>query len=222
MNLGTSKRIALTVGAAALCIGIGAPALACPPNPSSISAVQNAAAHKPKVSEADALAHQQAWVDSFVAHAQAVLDKVAAKVAADPDLTAAKKTAISTKLVQAEGVLATLKEKADAATTLDALHDAVRDAIMTWRSDLAAATAMRMHKKNQSEHHKDARALLAAAIKARHDRAGVDAAAVQHARDLAARFGHGDFRGYHWGGGWNGNGHRFHHHGGFGGHRHHG
>lgn len=223
MNLATSKRIALTVGAAALCIGIGAPALACPPNPSSISAVQNAAAHKPKITEAEALARQQAWVDSFVAHAQAVLDKVAAKVAADPDLTAAKKTAISAKLVQAQGVLATLKEKADAATTLDALHDAVRDAIMTWRSDLAAATAMRMHKENQSEHHKDTRALLAAAVKARHEHARFDAAAVQHARDVAARFGrNGDFRGYHWG---RSNGHRFHNHhhgGGFGGHHQHG
>jgi hypothetical protein len=187
--------------------------------------VQNVAAHKPKMTEAEALARQQAWVDSFVAHAQAVLDKVAAKVAADPDLTSAKKTAISAKLVQAEGVLATLKEKADSATTLDALHDAVRDAIMTWRSDLAAAAAMRAHK---VEHHKDARALLAAAIKARHDHGRFDAAAVQHARDVAARFGRdgrfGDFRGNHWGGGWNG--HRFHHHlhhgGGVGGHHHHG
>jgi vancomycin resistance protein YoaR len=207
-----SKRIAITTGVAALCIAVGAPAVACPPAPSSAIAADSVSAHKTASTPAEILARQQAWIDNFVDSAQAHLDAVAAKVAADPDISATKKVAIDAKLMQAEAALASLKAKADAATTLDELHSVVRDAILAWRSSLAIRLPARVHHKAvQRAVHRDTSS-------------AIDAAAVQRARSVIVHSGYHGYFGRHrgdWGSGWRG--YWQHHRGGagFGGYHHH-
>lgn len=114
-------RIAVLSTAAAVCLGTAVPA--------SAHELGGTAGSGSKTSSAPTLAQEQAWIDSFIAKRQQQLAAFAAKLAADPKLTDAQKADFAAKIAKQQTALSNLKSAVDAATSTDALHQALRSAM---------------------------------------------------------------------------------------------
>ena len=108
--------------AAALCLGTAVPASA---HSLGSSSDRDAA----KTTSAPTVAQLQAWVDSFIAKRQQQLSAFASKIAADPKLTDAQQADFAAKLAKQQSVLSNLKNAVDSASTVEAVHQAIRSAM---------------------------------------------------------------------------------------------
>ena len=126
MNTNRLTRIAVTSGAAVLCFGVAAPAVAhtgAGATGKDGSTVQQL--------PTPTLQQEQAWIDSFVAHRTAWLDHLSAVVGADNYLSDAQKTTMLDGIAKAKDALAALKSAVDAATSTDQVHQIVSQALAT-------------------------------------------------------------------------------------------
>jgi hypothetical protein len=120
-------KIAITSGAAVLCLGVAAPsvAYACAGTDNAVHPATAAAAQF----SAPTLQQEQAWIDSFVSHRTAWLDHLSAVVSADPNLTADQQSAALASIAKAKTALTDLKSAVDAATSTAQVHDIVKAAL---------------------------------------------------------------------------------------------
>lgn len=122
MRNASLTRIAVLSTAAALCLGTAVPASA---HSLGSSSDRDAA----KTTSAPTVAQLQAWVDSFIAKRQQQLSAFASKIAADPKLTDAQQADFAAKLAKQQSVLSNLKNAVDSASTVEAVHQAIRSAM---------------------------------------------------------------------------------------------
>jgi hypothetical protein len=137
MNTARVTRFAVTGGAAALCFGVAAPAVACTVGgtgaaPASAQTRQIAAQR----ATPPTLAQEQAWIDGLVAHRTAWLDRVADLVSGNSNLTADQQSAALAWIARAKAQLAQLQSQVDAATSTAQVHDILaaqaRDLVGGW------------------------------------------------------------------------------------------
>lgn len=113
-------RIAVLSTAAAVCLGIAVPASAHELGGTAGSGTRTSA---------PTLAQEQAWIDGFIAKRQQQLTDFAAKIAADSKLTDAQKADFAAKIAKQQAALSNLKSAVDAATSVAAVHQALRSAM---------------------------------------------------------------------------------------------
>ncbi len=124
MNRTRMSRIGIASGAAVLCFGVTAPALA--HGTVGTAGTDSAATHPlPEPT----LAQEQAWIDSFVSHRTAWLNHLAAAARADTYLTAAQRVAALASVGKAETALQQFKASVDAATSKAQLRQLVASAL---------------------------------------------------------------------------------------------
>lgn len=137
MNTARVTRLAVTSGAAALCFGVAAPAVACTVGGSG-TAPATAEAHQIKAQQATppTLAQEQAWVDSLVAHRTAWLGRLTDLVSGNSHLTADQQGAALDWIAKAKAELTQLQSQVDAATSTAQVHDILaaqaQDLAATW------------------------------------------------------------------------------------------
>ena len=115
-------RIAVLSTAAAVCLGTAVPASA-----HSLGGSSNGTGSK--TTSAPTLAQEQAWIDGFIARRQQQLAAFANKISTDSKLTDAQKADFATKIAKQQAALSNLKSAVDAATSLAAVHQAIRAAM---------------------------------------------------------------------------------------------
>jgi hypothetical protein len=114
-------RIAVLSTAAAVCLGTAVPA--------SAHSLGGTTGSSNKTTSAPNLAQEQAWIDSFIAKRQQQLASFASKIAADSKLTDAQKADFAGKIAKQQAALGNLKSAVDAATSVTAVHQALRSAM---------------------------------------------------------------------------------------------
>lgn len=114
-------RIAVLSTAAAVCLGTAVPA--------SAHSLGGTTGSGSNTSSAPTLAQEQAWIDSFIAKRQQQLAAFASKVANDPKLTDAQQADFATKIARQQAALSNLRSAVDAATSVTAVHQALRSAM---------------------------------------------------------------------------------------------
>ncbi|HEX4729473.1 MAG TPA: hypothetical protein VH298_16815 [Jatrophihabitans sp.] len=114
-------RIAVLSTAAAVCLGTAVPA--------SAHSLGGSSGSGTKTTSAPTLAQEQAWIDSFIAKRKQQLAGFASKIAADPKLTDAQKADFAAKIAKQQAALSNLKSAVDAATSVAAVHQALRSAM---------------------------------------------------------------------------------------------
>jgi hypothetical protein len=122
-------RIAITSGAAVLCLGVAAPSVAYACTGGGTSSAARPASAAAQQFSAPTLQQEHAWIDSFVAHRTAWLDHLSAVVSADPELSADQQARALDSIAQAESALSDLQAAVDAATSTDQVHDIVKAAL---------------------------------------------------------------------------------------------
>ena len=129
MNTNRLTRIAVTSGAAVLCFGVAAPAVA--HTGAAATGKDGTGKDGATVQQlpTPTLQQEQAWIDSFVAHRTAWLDHLSAVVSADNYLSDAQKTTMLDGIAKAKDALAALKSAVDAATSTDQVHQIVSQAL---------------------------------------------------------------------------------------------
>lgn len=235
MKTARATRIAITSGAAVLCLGVAAPsvAYACNGDGPSYGAHPDTATAG-QFSTPTLQQEQQSWIDSFVSHRTAWLDHLSAVVSADPELTADQQAQALDSIAKAKTALTDLQSAVDAATSTDQVRDLVKAALEAmpmphWPHPMTQRHAFGHHVPNAM--HRDARAHHAAPTDVSAHSADKSTRPVRYGAYLQTRnrdFGtqHWSQRGYRWSShrgdaGWDGwsGGHRDggggHHHGGW-------
>jgi len=114
-------RIAVLSTAAAVCLGTAVPA--------SAHSLGGTTGSGSRTTSAPTLAQEQAWIDSFIAKRQQQLAGFASRIAADPKLTDAQRAELAAKIAKQQAALSNLKSAVDAATSVAAVHQALRSAM---------------------------------------------------------------------------------------------
>jgi hypothetical protein len=115
-------RIILTGAAAALCVGVASPAVACPIGPDGDAGAAVAAQKLRTVT----LAEEKARIDTVLSRRLDELAALAARVAADPRLNDAQKAAFAARVAKLQAALEQLQAAVDAATSTAELRDILR------------------------------------------------------------------------------------------------
>lgn len=114
-------RIAVLSTAAAVCLGTAVPA--------SAHSLGGTTGSGSRTTSAPTLAQEQAWINGFIGKRQQQLAAFASRVAADPTLTDVQKADLAAKIVKQQAALSNLKSAVDAATSVTAVHQALRSAM---------------------------------------------------------------------------------------------
>jgi hypothetical protein len=149
-------RIAITSGAAVLCLGVAAPSVAYACTGGDTSSAAHPATAAAQQLSAPTLQQEQAWIDSFVAHRSAWLDRLSAVVSADPQLTADQQAQALDSIAKAKAALTDLQSAVDAATSTDQVHSIVKAALEAmpmpwWPHPLTHRDGLKHH--SGYEHH---------------------------------------------------------------------
>lgn len=126
MNTNRATRIAVTSGAAVLCVGVVTPVAAYACDGTNSAAKAQTASYQVA---APTLQQEQSWIDSFVTHRTGWLDHLSAVVSADPNLSADQQAKALDSIAKARTALAELKSAVDAATSTAQVHDIVKAAL---------------------------------------------------------------------------------------------
>jgi hypothetical protein len=114
-------RIAVLSTAATVCLGTAVPA--------SAHSLGGSTGSGSRITSVPTLAQEQAWIDSFIAKRQQQLAAFASRIAAEGKLTDAQKADFAAKIAKQQAALSSLKSAVDGATTVTAVHQALRSAI---------------------------------------------------------------------------------------------
>jgi len=135
MNTARVTRLAVTSGAAALCFGVAAPAVACTVGAGTTSATAEAHQVAQQVTP-PTLAQEQAWVDTLVAHRTAWLGRLSDLVSGNGRLTPDQQGAALAWIAKAKAELTQLQSQVDAATSTAQVHGILaaqaQDLAATW------------------------------------------------------------------------------------------
>lgn len=129
MKTTRATRIAITSGAAVLCLGVAAPSVAYACNGDGTSYAAHPDTATASQFSTPTLQQEQSWIDSFVSHRMAWLDHLSAVVSADPELTADQQAQALDSIAKAKTALTDLQSAVDAATSTDQVRDIVKAAL---------------------------------------------------------------------------------------------
>lgn len=124
MTARTRSRIAVTGGAAALCVGIAVPAAACVTGSGADAARGHTIAERKTITLADA----KAWAAKLLTHRADWLSRLRDKVGQDPRLTADQRTAFAARIDRALDSIAAAKAAVHAADSKAQVRDALAEA----------------------------------------------------------------------------------------------
>jgi hypothetical protein len=225
VNTTRPTRIAITSGAAVLCLGVAAPSVAYACSGDGTSGATQPASARVQQLSAPTLQQEQAWIDSFVSHRTAWLDQLSAVVSADSNLTVDQQAKALDSIAQAKAALTDLQSAVDAATSTDQVHDIVKAALEAmpmpwWPQPMTRHHAFDHH--TFKADHRDRRDHKASPSDVNLRSADDNTRMVRYADHYSSfrnRDGLRDFGAQHWShrGEWSGDHHGDHHFDGWGG-----